>query len=208
MARILLFRDMMLRTCVIAVASTLTLPAVAVEPYASVQLGYANVEWPRGAPLNGAIDDGGLAYGVDVGFAFGKRWAFEIGTFGYDHFDARGTPCAAGATCPAVVTDVTGTDVTILKAALAPRFSIGSVRLFATFGYYEARIDTNLALPDSRSRDNGALLGAGARWYFRDPWSVSLQATRFDDNLSQVTVGVGWGLREQRTYPIEEGRSR
>jgi hypothetical protein len=176
---------------------------MAVEPYVSAQLGYANVEWPLGAPLNGRIDDSGIGYGVDVGFAFGRRWAFEVGTFGYDHFDARGTPCAAGAVCAPVVTDVTGTDITILKAALSPRFSIGSVRLFGTFGYFEAKIDTNLALPNSRLRDEGALLGAGARWYFRDPWSVSLQATRFDDNLSQVTVGVGWGLRERRPETVE-----
>jgi hypothetical protein len=105
-----------------------------------------------------------------------------------------GTPCAAGDTCTDVVTEVTGNDITIFKAALAPRFNIGKVRLFGTFGYYQARIDTNLALPDSTSRDRGAVLGAGARWYFQNPWSVSLQATRFDDNLRQLMFGVGWGF--------------
>ena len=95
---------------------------------------------------------------------------------------------------------MTGNDITIFKAALAPRFVIGQVRLFGTFGYYQARIDTNLALPDSTQRDRGALLGAGARWYFREPWSVSVQATRFDDNLRQVMFGVGWGLARDRKY--------
>ena len=71
------------------------------------------------------------------------------------------------------------------------------MRLFAPFGFYRARIDTNLALPGARSRDRGAHVGIGARWYFRDPWSVSLQATRFDDNLAQIMLGVGWGLRDR-----------
>ncbi len=48
-------------------------------------------------------------------------------------------------------------------------------------------------------RDSGAVLGVGARWYFRDPWSVSLQGTRFDDNLRQLMLGVGWGLRRDDT---------
>ena len=65
--------------------------------------------------------------------------------------------------------------------------------VFATFGYYRATIDTNLALPEAKSHDSGAVLGAGARWYFADPWSVSLQAVRFDDNLRQLTVGVRLG---------------
>ena len=164
------------------------------QPYVSAQLGWASTDWARGAPLNGRIEDNAPGYGVDVGIGFGRRWAFEVGAYGYGGFDGRGTPCAAGDTCSDVVTDVTGNDITIFKAALAPRFNIGKVRLFGTFGYYQARIDTNLALPDATSRDRGALLGVGARWYFRNPWSVSLQATRFDDNLRQLMVGVGWGL--------------
>jgi hypothetical protein len=168
------------------------------QPYVSAQLGYASTEWSRGAPLNGRIDDRALGYGVDVGMGFGRRWAFEVGAYGYGSFDARGTPCAPGAVCSPLVTEVGGNDITILKAALAPRFEIGNVRLFGTFGYYRATIDTNLDLPDAKSRDRGALLGIGARWYFSDPWSVSLQATRFDSNLHQVMFGVGWGLREQR----------
>src|SRR5687767_13267041 len=140
------------------------------EPYVSAQLGIASTDWARGAPLNGRIEDNEAGYGVDFGLAFGKRWAFELGAYGYGGFDASGTPCAAGDSCPTVVTDVTGNDITIFKAALAPRFHIGKVQLFGTFGYYQARIDTNLALPDATSRDRGAVLGAGARWYFRNPW--------------------------------------
>jgi hypothetical protein len=177
----------------------LSMPLLAAsEPYVSAQVGYASVDWPRGAPLNGRLDDRAFGYGVDLGFPLGKRWAVELGAYGYGDFDARGTPCAGGAVCPAVVTEFGGSDVSILKAALAPRFTIGSVRLFATMGYYRATIDTNLALPDAKWRDSGAVLGLGARWYFRDPWSVSVQATRFDDNLRQLMVGVGWGLRRDR----------
>ena len=130
--------------------------------------------------------------------SFGKRWAFEVGAYGYGGFDATGTPCAAGTACANEVINITGNEITILKAALAPRFSIGQVRLFGTFGYYQATIETNLEGPDAKSRDRGAVLGAGARWYFREPWSVSLQATRFDDNLRQLMFGVGWGLRPDR----------
>jgi hypothetical protein len=180
-----------------AILAVCAAPASA-EPYVSAQLGYANIDWPRGAPLNGRLDDRGLGYGVDLGFSLGRRWAVELGAYGYDSFDARGTPCAGGAVCPAVVSEVGGNDVSIVKAALAPRFTLGAVRLFATMGVYRARIDTNLALPDAKSRDRGAVLGLGARWYFTDPWSVSVQATRFDDNLQQLMIGVGWGLRRNR----------
>jgi hypothetical protein len=43
--------------------------------------------------------------------------------------------------------------------------------------------------------EDGLLLGVGARWYFADPWSISLDATRYDDNIRQLAVGFGWGLR-------------
>ena len=169
------------------------------QPYVSAQLGLASTHWPIGAPLNGRIDDRAAGYGLDLGIGFGKRWGLELGAYGYGGFDARGTPCAAGAACSEVLTEVGGHDITILKAALAPRFTIGKVRLFGTFGYYQAKIDTNLDLPDAKKRDSGAVLGAGARWYFREPWSVSIQGTRFDDNLRQLMLGVGWGLRPDRT---------
>jgi hypothetical protein len=171
----------------------------AAEAYVSAQLGFANTEWSRGSPLNGTIDDRGLGYGMDVGLTLGERWGIEVGTYGYEAFDARGTPCAGGAVCANVVSQIGGNDITIVKAALVPHFRIGDdVRLFATLGYYRATLDTNLALPDAKSRERGAVVGVGARWYFANPWSVSLQATRFDDNLQQLMFGVGWGLRRDR----------
>jgi hypothetical protein len=169
------------------------------QPYVAAQLGIASADWPRDAPLNGRIDDNAAGYGIDFGIGFGKRWAFELGAYGYDGFDASGAPCAEGAACPPVITEIGGNDITIYKAALAPRFIVGNVRLFGTFGYYQARIDTNIDLPETDSRDRGAVLGVGARWYFREPWSISVQATRFDDNLRQLMVGVGWGMRGLRT---------
>ena len=173
------------------------------QPYVTAQLGLASTDWPRGAPLNGHIDDNAAGYGIDFGIGFGERWAFEIGAYGYDDFDATGTPCADGATCAPVTTEIGGNDITIYKAALAPRFIVGKVRLFGTFGYYQAKIDTDLNLPEADSRDRGALIGVGARWYFRDPWSISVQATRFDDNLRQLMVGVGWGMKGLRTERID-----
>lgn len=172
--------------------------AAGAQPYVTAQVGLASTDWPVGAPLNGRIDDRAPGLGVDFGVGFGRRWAFELGAYGYGAFDARGTPCAGGAVCSAVVTEIGGNDITILKAALAPRFVIGKVRLFGTFGYYRATLDTNLDLPDAKSHDSGAVLGAGARWYFSDPWSVSVQATRFDDNLRQLMVGIGWGVAPGR----------
>lgn len=164
------------------------------QVYAVAQMGYANTDWPVGSPLNGRIDDRALGYGIDFGVGFGRRWAFELGAYGYGDFDARGTPCAGGASCSPVITEVSGNDITILKAALVPRFRVGDTWLFGTFGYYRATLDTNLDLPDAKSRENGALLGVGARWYFSSPWSVSVQAMRFDDNLQQLMIGVGWGV--------------
>jgi hypothetical protein len=193
----LLYHSMTLRIVLTATALLWGVQAAAVEPYADVQLGYASAEWPRGAPLNGRIDDRTVAYGLNVGLAVTDRWAFQVGATDYGALDARGVPCAPGATCPPIVSDVDGTDISILSAAAVVRFRLGSVRLFAPFGFYRARVDTNLALPESRSRDRGVLLGLGARWYFRDPWHVSIQGTRFDDNLYQVMLGVGWGLRDR-----------
>jgi hypothetical protein len=184
---------------VIAAALSVAPQLASAEPYVSAQLGAASAAWPVGPPLNGRIDDSVAGYGIDFGVSFAKRWAVELGAYGYDSFDAQGSPCAPGTDCPPVVTGVSGTDITIYKVALAPRFVVGNVRLFGTFGYYQARIDTNLALPDSTQRDRGALLGLGARWYFREPWSVSVQATRFDDNLRQLMFGVGWGLTRDRS---------
>ena len=184
---------------IVAVGALVAAPAIAeAQAYVSAHLGLASAKWPIGSPLNGRIDDRAFGYGVDFGVGFGRRWAFELGAYDYGNFDARGTPCAPGAVCTPIVTDFGGNDITILKAALVPRFRVGQVWLFGTFGYYRATLETNLDLPDSKSRDRGALLGLGARWYFRDPWSVSVQATRFDDNLRQIMVGVGWGIGRER----------
>jgi hypothetical protein len=50
------------------------------------------------------------------------------------------------------------------------------------------------------------------RWYFSEPWSLSLEASRFDDNVSQITFGVGWGLgagsRGESSDRVEEGDRR
>ncbi len=151
---------------IVAATALLAGPQLAAgQPYVSAQIGLASTDWARGAPLNGRIDDDAEGYGIDFGIAFGKRWAFELGAYGYGGFDGSGTPCAAGAACPAVVTEVSGNDITILKAALAPRFVVGKVQLFGTFGYYQATIDTNLDLPDAkqarqrrRARRRGALV--------------------------------------------------
>lgn len=188
-----------MRVSTIVAVGLFATPAVGqCQVYVAAQLGYASTDWPVGAPLNGRIDDRAVAYGIDLGVGFGERWAFELGALGYGDFDARGTPCAGGASCPNVVTEFGGNDITILKAALVPRFQVGSVWLFGTFGYYRATLDVNLDLPDAKSHDSGALLGVGARWYFSNPWSVSVQATRFDSNLHQVMVGVGWGVGRER----------
>jgi hypothetical protein len=49
----------------------------------------------------------------------------------------------------------------------------------------------------------------GARWYFREPWSVSLEGSRLDDNIYQIAVGAGWGLRlgsESNAVPERSAR--
>lgn len=165
------------------------------QPYASAQLGYASADLPLGAPFNGVLDDRSITYGFDVGFGFSDRWAVEFGMNGYGDFDGRGTPCLAGAACPLIVEDIGGNDLWLYRLALVPRFTVGPVRLFAKAGYYRANIDTDIDLPDRDFNDDGLMLGAGVRLYFSDPWHVSLEATRFDDNITQISIGVGWGVR-------------
>lgn len=174
----------------------LTLPTAAfAQPYVSAHVGYASAEWPLEAPFNGKIDDNSFVLGADFGLGFAEHWAFEVGAARYGGLDGQGAPCAPGSTCPAFLVDVDGNDLTIYKISIIPRYRFGAVTVFGEAGYYHARIDTDVALPDSDFRDNGLLLGAGVRWYFRGPWSMSLKAERFDDNLYQVTFGMGWGLR-------------
>jgi hypothetical protein len=165
------------------------------QPYVSAQLGYASSEWPLGAPFNGRIDDTAFALGADLGIGFTDHWALEVGALRYGGLDGSGVPCVEGASCPPVVQEVNGNDLTIYKVSIIPRYTFGAVHVFGEAGYYRAKIDTEVNLPDSDFRDNGLLLGIGVRWYFSDPWSMSLKAERLDDNLYQVLFGVGWGLR-------------
>lgn len=181
----------------IALALFTVVPAAAFgQPYASAKIAYAGADLPVGAPYNGVIDDNSLGLGVDVGFGFGRNWALEIGAARYGSFDGRGTPCVTGDTCTLAIRPIEGNDMSIYSAALVPRFSAGDARFFARVGYYRANVDTNVDLPGADDfHEDGLLLGAGVRWYFRDPWSISLEATRFDDNVRQLAVGFGWGLR-------------
>jgi hypothetical protein len=178
----------------------LLLPAAAVaQPYVSAKIAYAGADFPLGEPYNGVVDDNSLGLGVDVGFGFGRNWALEIGGMRYGSFDGRGTPCAAGDVCAQVVRPISGNDMTIYNAALVPRIAAGDARFFARVGYYRANIDANIDLPGAGDfHEDGLLLGVGARWYFEDPWSVSLEVTRYDDNVRQLAVGFGWGLRRLR----------
>lgn len=169
--------------------------AASAQPYVSANLGYASADFALGSPYNGIVDDRSVSYGVDIGLGFGRRWAIEAGVNGYGGFDGRATPCLAGAVCPLLIAPVSDNDITTYKLSLVPRINVGEVRLFGRIGYYRAKIDTEIDLPGNDFTENGLLLGAGVRWYFREPWSVSLEANRFDSNLYQITVGVGWGFR-------------
>ena len=165
------------------------------QPYIEGQIGYSSANFSLDEPFNGIVDDNSIAYGVNLGVGFAPRWAAELGWHGYGNFDGRATPCPIGSVCTQVVSDVSGIDVNIFSLSVVPRFEIGDVQAFAKAGYYRANIDTNIGLPNDDFRENGLLIGAGLRWYFDEPWSVSLEATRRDDNLYQITVGFGWGLR-------------
>jgi hypothetical protein len=147
-----------------------------------------------GAPYNGVIDDNAVTFGIDVGLGFGEKWAAEVGLNSYGSFDGLATPCPADAVCPPISTDVSGNDQTVYTAALVRRFSIGDFRLFGKAGYYRADLKTNINLPNADFSPDGLVLGLGLRWHFDNPWSVSLEVERFDDNVSQFGVGFGWGL--------------
>lgn len=175
----------------------LMLPAAAsAEPYAVAKIIYAGADFPLGSPFNGSIDDSSPALGVDVGFSIGRRWGVEVGAARYGSFDGNGSPCVAGRTCTLILQSIGGNDMTIYNAAIVPRITAGKTRFFARAGYYRAEIDANIGLPGAGDfRADGLMLGVGARWYFADPWNLSLEATRFDDNVRQLAVGFGWGLR-------------
>lgn len=180
----------------LAIAALLVIPgAASSQPYARLLVGNADADFPLGAPYNGVIDDSSIMYGLDVGMGFGKKWALEFGVNGYRRFDGQATPCPSGSVCPLIVQDISGNDQTVYEIEAVRRFSIGRLQLYGKAGYYRAHIETNIGLPDADFETDGAALGVGATWFLRAPWSVSLEGMRFDDNVSQVTVAFGWGLR-------------
>jgi hypothetical protein len=179
------------------------------EPYVVGRLGYARADIPLGAPYNGLIDDSAPVLGIDVGLGFGEKWAGELGYSTYGSLDGLATPCAVGAVCSPVSTEITGNDQDVADIAIVRRFAIGDVQLYGKIGYYRAEIKTNLDLPGADFTESGALLGIGVRWYLDSPWHVTLEGKRFDDNVSQISVGFGWGLgggeREPDPEPADVG---
>ena len=181
----------------VALASTLITGTASAQPYVSGHIGHASADFSLDSPYNGVVDDKSLLLGVDVGMGFGlwHRWAVELGVDKYRGFDGRGTPCVQGQACSQVVQSIDDNDVRVVTLAAVPRFKVGKTWLYAKAGYYRARIDTPIGPLNDKFTKNGVLLGLGIRWYFRRPWSVSLEGERFDNNLSQLNVGVGWGLK-------------
>lgn len=176
----------------LALVALLATPALAFgQPYASLQLGYAYADFPVGPPYNGVIKDSAPVVGVEAGYAF-RKWSAELGFDEYGSLDGFGSPCFAGGACSGVTQDINGNDQSLYKLALVRRFDIGDVRLFGKAGYYHATLKANL--PEADFHPDGFLLGLGIRWYFSGPWSLALEGERFDDNVSQVSLGVGWGF--------------
>jgi hypothetical protein len=165
------------------------------QVYAGAELGYASADFSLGAPYNGVVDDRSMSLGAEVGFSIRERFALELGVTKFGSFDGRATPCAPGMTCTLIVLPTGSNDVTAYNISLIPHIELADVELYAELGYYGMRIDTEIGLPDSDFRERGALLGVGARWYFREPWSLSLEAVRYDDKVYQIALGAGWGLR-------------
>jgi hypothetical protein len=165
------------------------------QVYATAELGYASADFNLGAPYNGVIDDRALSLGVDVGFNITDHFALELGATKYNSFDGRATPCAPGQACTQLVQSTGSNDIVAYTFTLIPHVELGDVELFGEIGYYGMRIDTQIGLPDDDFKERGLYTGIGARWYFREPWSVSIEASRLDDNIYQLEVGAGWGLR-------------
>jgi hypothetical protein len=183
-----------MKTSLLVLLGLLAAPSIALaQPYATIQLGYARADFPLGPPYNGVVDDKAPTFGGEAGYAFGK-WGGEIGFYDYGSFDGFGTPCPDGQACSQVTQQIDGNNQTLWKLALVRRFEIGNVRLFGKAGYYRAKLKSNVDLPDSDFSPDGVMLGAGVRWYFDAPWSLSLEGERFDDNVSQITLGFGWGF--------------
>lgn len=184
------------RTCRSAFLAVFALPAICwSQPYVTADLGYANADFSLDEPYNGVVDDGAITYGLNFGFGFNRYLAAEVGLHGYGNFDGRATPCPAGQACPQVVEQTEGNDISSYTVAVVPRITLENVEVFGKAGFYRARLETNTSLGGFNFNERGAVLGAGARWYFDEPWSVSVQASRFDDNLYRFAVGVGWGLQ-------------
>jgi hypothetical protein len=162
------------------------------QPYFSANVGWASADFPIEAPFNGLADDSAPTYGIDFGVGLGS-WAVELGANGYGNVDGRAAACAPGTVCALVVTEES-VDQTIYDVGLVRRFTIRNFQVYGKAGYYRANIDTTIPLPDSDFSERGLMLGVGARWYFEAPWSLSIEGTRYDDNVSQLSIGFGWGL--------------
>ena len=177
----------------LALVALLAVPTLAFsQPYANAQLGYARADFAVGPPYNGVVKDNAPMVGIEAGYAFGK-WGAELGLNEYGSLEGFGTPCIEGAPCPPTTQTISGNDQSLYKLALVGRFEIGdNVRLFGKAGSYHATLKTNV--PGGDFHPEGLVLGIGARWYFSSPWSLALEGERFDSNVSQVSVGVGWGF--------------
>ena len=182
----------MSRLWLIALLAILSPTAAFAQVYAVAQLGYARADFPLGEPYNGVLDDSSIVYGVDVGFGF-RKWAAEIGWNGYGAFDGNATPCATGTVCTPTRVEVPNNDQRVYKVSLVRRFDIAKLGFYGKAGYYRAKVSTNIDLPDANLDIDGLLLAAGIRWNFGDkPWTVGVEVSRYDDNVSQLTVGFGW----------------
>jgi hypothetical protein len=163
------------------------------QPYVSANLGWASADFPLRVPFGGAVDDSAETYGIDFGVGFGERWGFELGWNGYGDFSGSAAACAAGVPCSPAVAEGS-VDESVSEASLVRHFNVRNMWLYGKAGYYRAKIDTTLPFPDTDFSESGLVLGVGLRWYFAAPWGLSFEATRFDDNVSQLSVGFGWGL--------------
>jgi hypothetical protein len=187
-----------MKQCVLTILCCAVSGAAFGEVYATAELGYANADFNLGSPYNGVVDDRAMTVGAEIGFSIKQRFALELGVNKYNSFGGRATPCAPGAICSNAVVPTGSNDVLAYSIALIPHIELDKVVLFAELGYYHADIDTEIGIPGDDFTEDGIIAGLGARWYFRDPWSVSLETTRLDDNIYQIAFGVGWGVRSGR----------
>jgi hypothetical protein len=162
------------------------------QPYASVTLGWAKANFSLGSPYNGSVDDGSLTYGLEAGLGFGDHWGGELALNRYNEFDGRANLCAPATVCAPTITDQP-VDEWLWHLAIVRRFTVGNFRFFGKAGYYHANINTSIPYEPSDFHENGLMLGIGTRWYFKSPWNVSIEGVRYDDNVTQFLVGVGWG---------------